>query len=179
MVSRFTWTNWAKGKVLQHGEKIWQGEHDGYRRLADPVAHRRIILSPGGDRWLVLDHLQGKEPHHYSLHWLLNDFPWEQRENAILLMIDSIKYKMQVGLVEGKSTFSVVRAEENSTRGWRSRYYGDKEPAISVLLETDQPQTTFWSFFGFAADSVESRGNTLIINSGDKKEQFDLGTLNK
>ena len=31
MVSRFTWTNWAKGKVLRQDEKIRQGEHAGHQ----------------------------------------------------------------------------------------------------------------------------------------------------
>ena len=56
-------------------EKIWQGEHDGYKRLADPVNHKRTVLSLDEDRWLVVDHLNGKQTHHYALHWLLYDFP--------------------------------------------------------------------------------------------------------
>jgi asparagine synthase (glutamine-hydrolysing) len=34
MVSRFTWTNWARGKALKHDKHLWQGEHDGYKRRA-------------------------------------------------------------------------------------------------------------------------------------------------
>ena len=70
-----------------------------------------------------------------------------------------------MGLVQGNGDFSIVRADPNSTRGWRSRYYGHKEPAISVMLEADQPQVTFWTFFGFENDIVEADDNTLKINS--------------
>ncbi|HSK88398.1 MAG TPA: heparinase II/III-family protein, partial [Anaerolineales bacterium] len=165
MVSRFIWTNWSKGRVLQHDEKIWQGEHDGYQRLADPVKYKRTVLSLGEDRWLVVDQLDGKQSHHYSLHWLLNDFPYEGRENAILLSLDAMKYKIQFGLLEGRSVFSVVRGDENSTRGWRSCYYGEKEPAISAMLETDQPRACFWTYFGFEADVVKVEGSFLKVNS--------------
>jgi hypothetical protein len=165
MVSRFTWTKWARGKVLKHDEKTWQGEHNGYQRLPDPVSHKRTVLSLDGDRWLVVDHLNGKQLHHYALQWLLNDFPYERGENFILLSIDSMKYKMQVGLMDGKSTFSVVRGDPNSTRGWRSRYYGDKEPAISALLETDQPSACFWTFFGFETILLNLQ-KSLYISSG-------------
>ena len=179
MVSRFTWTQWARGKVLRHGEKNWQGEHNGYRRLADPVDHKRTVLALEDDRWLTVDHLYGRQTHHYALHWLLNDFPYEQHENLLLLSLDSMKYKMQVGLMVGKSTFSVVRGDPNSTRGWRSRYYGDKEPAISARLETDRPGACFWTFFGFESDVVEPSGNILHMSSKGWNLKIDLDQLNK
>jgi hypothetical protein len=60
-----------------------------------------------------------------------------------------------MGLLEGMGNFSVVRGDENSTRGWRSRYYGQKEPALSVMLETDQPRACFWTYFGFETDGLK------------------------
>ena len=62
---------------------------------------------------------------------------------------------------DGSASFSIVRADLNSTRGWRSQYYGAKEPAISVILETDRPSATFWTFFGFEGDILTLEGNTL------------------
>jgi hypothetical protein len=161
MVSRFTWTNWSKGKVLKHDKNLWQGEHDSYK----PVSHKRTVMTLDNDRWLVIDHLIANEPHHYALHWLLTDYPFEQKDNLVLLSLDGMKYQMQVGIVEGNGDFSLIRADPTSTRGWRSRYYGHKEPAISVMLEADRPQVTFWSFFGFENDMVEVEGNSLRINS--------------
>src|SRR6266508_1723441 len=175
MVSRFTWTNWAKGKVLQHNENLWQGENDGYK----PVTHKRTVMALENDRWLVVDHLNDARSHHYALHWLLCDGQYGVEELAparfaVWLnvlgstrraseLFDS-KILVQMGLVEGNGNFSVVRADPNSTRGWRSRYYGDKEPAISVMLETDQHQVVFWSFFGFEEDVVEVQGESLKVN---------------
>ncbi|HMB25209.1 MAG TPA: heparinase II/III-family protein, partial [Anaerolineales bacterium] len=173
MVSRFTWTNWAMGKVLRHDENVWQGEHNGYRRLTDPVEHKRTVLALDEDRWLVVDHLDGRQPHHYSLHWLLCDDNYGVRELApaifgIKLDIPDAKPSkvfIQMGLLEGTGNFSVVRAEENSTRGWRSRYYGQKEPALSAMLETDQPRACFWTYFGLETDVVEIEGDSLKVNS--------------
>ena len=161
MVSRFTWTNWAKGKVLMHDRNLWQGEHDGYK----PVSHKRTVITLDDDRWLVIDNLIAKETHHYTLHWLLCDYPFEQKGNSVLLSLNGLKYKMQTGMTEGNGDFSLVRADPNSTRGWRSRYYGHKEPAISVMLEANQPHVTFWTFFGFENDVVEVDGNSLKMNS--------------
>ena len=84
--------------------------------------------------------------------------------NPTSKLVDS-KFNIQMGLVGGNGKFSIVRADPTSTRGWRSRYYGHKEPAISALLETDQPQVTFWTFFGFENDAVELDGNVLKVNS--------------
>jgi len=161
MVSRFTWTNWSKGKVLKHKENLWQGEHDGYK----PVSRQRTVMALEDDRWLVVDNLTATEPHHYNLHWLLSDFSYEQMDNSVLLTLGEMKYKVQTGMTQGNGSFSLVRADRNSTRGWRSRYYGHKEPAISVMLEANQHQVTFWSFFGFENDIVEVMGNELKINS--------------
>ncbi|HEX5808225.1 MAG TPA: alginate lyase family protein [Anaerolineales bacterium] len=172
MVSRFTWTKWANGKVLQHTDNSWQGEHDGYQRLPDPVNHSRTVLSLGGDRWLVVDHLEGKQPHHYALHWLLSDFPYKQDENSVVL--SPLKYRVQLGLVDGTSAFSIVRADSNGTRGWRSQYYGEKEPALSVMLETTQPRAIFWSFFGADGDSVKQAGSVLNIEFMGAKTSINL-----
>ncbi|MBE7432309.1 MAG: alginate lyase family protein [Anaerolineales bacterium] len=161
LVSRFTWTNWAKGKVLKQSEKLWQGEHDGYK----PVRHKRTVMALEGDRWLVTDDLSAKGPHHYTLHWLLNDVPFTQNKNSLHLKYEASTYKIQTGLLNGEGKFSILRADPNSTRGWRSRYYGQKEPAISLLFEADQPTVRFWTFFGFENDVVEMSGNEILINS--------------
>jgi heparinase II/III-like protein len=174
MLTRFTWTNWSHGKVLRQDENIWQGEHDGYRRLPDPVNHRRTVISLDEDRRLIVDYLAAKSQHHYTLHWLLTDGEYGRQEfssaNGLWLKpADSTpsdsKVLVQTGLLKGNGDFSIVRADPKSTRGWRSQYYGEKEPAISLMLETDQPSVTFWTFFGFEGDIVELDRNTWKINS--------------
>ena len=185
LLTRFTWTNWAKGKVLQQAETIWQGEHNGYKRLADSVDHKRTVLSLGEDRWLVVDHLHGKQNHHYALHWLLEDFPYREINFGVqeLAPEDGLlagpKVLIRMGVLNGNSSFSIVRADPNSTRGWRSRYYADKEPAISAMLETDQPQACFWTYFGFEKDAVEVVGDELRTRIDEKDTSINLVKLNK
>lgn len=160
MLSRFTWTNWSTGKVIKHEKDIWQGEHDGYK----PISHKRAVMSLEEDRWLVIDNLIANESHHYALQWLLSDYLFEHNRDSILLSLEDMKYKVQIGMLNGNGELSIVRADPNSTRGWRSRHYGHKEPAISVMLEADMPQVTFWSFFGFEGDIVEVKGGELKVN---------------
>lgn len=188
MASRFIWTNWAKGNALRHADKVWQGEHAGYQRLADPVNHKRTVLSLGEDRWLVVDHLSGKQGHHYSLHWLLCDGEYGVQKFAsahglwLVPEMDGLpsdsKVFIQMGLTKGRGNFSVLRGAENSTRGWRSRYYAEKEPVISAMLETDQPRACFWTYFGLETDKVEI-GETLNISTGDWNVKINLNQLIK
>lgn len=194
MLTRFTWTNWAKGRVLRHTEDVWQGGHDGYQRLADPVDHKRAVLSLSEDRWLVIDTLTGKQDHLYTLHWLLHDGEYGVQDapqgyapasyKILLDIMDSgvrtpsdSKVFIQIGLLNGNGSFSIVRADPNSRRGWRSRYYGEKEPAISVILETDQPHASFWTFFGLEKDVVEAVGNVLNLKLNGKETAIDLAQL--
>jgi hypothetical protein len=121
-----------------------------------------------------MDHLIASQSHHYALQWLLNDFPYEQKGTSLFLSIDSMKCKIQTGVLSGEFNFSVLRADENSTRGWRSRYYGHKEPAISMMLETDQSQALFWTFFGSETDSIQLINETLKISSPTWETSINL-----
>jgi hypothetical protein len=188
MVSRFTWTNWARGKVLRHDKKAWQGKHNGYKRLADPVNHKRTVLALGGDRWLVVDQLNGERRHHYALHWLFCDGEFGVQKQAsahglwlVPLSVDGkssySKIFLQMGLKEEDGNFSIVRGDPNSTRGWRSRYYGQKEAAISVRLEADQPRVCFWTFFGFESDSIKLTGEILKVSSSDIETSINIAEL--
>ncbi len=176
--SRFTWGEWARGRVLKQSDHKWQGEHDGYARLG--VRHVRTVLSLDEDRWLVVDHLFGNRPYRFSLHWLLNDFPHSVTPEQNLIYLRSAKspdfadgnqnqeilesaFIIRMGLLEGDANFSLVRGDANSTRGWRSRYYGHKEPALSARLETQRAQAVFWTFFGFDEDSVAIAGQNLDL----------------
>ncbi|MBI5935355.1 MAG: alginate lyase family protein [Chloroflexi bacterium] len=175
--SRFTWGEWARGRVLKHDEHYWQGEHNGYARFG--VQHTRSVLSLEDDRWLILDHLVGNRPHRFSLQWLLNDLPHSVRpeQNLISLSSETDKFQIRMGLLEGQSKFSLVRGDEGSTRGWRSRYYGQKEPALSAMLETERAEAVFWTFFGFEGDTVTLSGAGLDLAIGRRAMRISLNDL--
>jgi asparagine synthase (glutamine-hydrolysing) len=153
-LSRFTWANWAKGKVLRNGVfdglRIWQGEHEGYRRLSDPVKHVRSVIELGNDRWLVMDRLNALQVHCYDLQWLLADLPYQVLETTdgyeIKLDVGGKSLRMILG-VNGSGDFSIVRGNGESIRGWRSIYYGEKHPAVSVMLSTKTANAVFWTLF--------------------------------
>lgn len=181
-LSRFTWGAWARGRVLKHEEHIWQGEHDGYARFG--VQHVRTVLSLEEDRWLVVDCLSANRSHRFSLQWLLNDFPYEVtpnevtlKEALIRLVSEADPFQVRMGLLEGEARFSLARGGEDSTRGWRSRYYGHKEPALSIRLETTRAQAVFWTFFGFDGDRAEVCGQTFQLRIGSMFLAISLPSL--
>lgn len=181
-LSRFTWVDWAQGRALQTAPSFtigWRGTHDGYLRLTDPVRHIRSVLMFDDDRWLILDRLTAAQIHHYRLHWLLDDFPYAQNPEqiSILLRTDSGNLRVRAGLLTGDPASSIVRADQNSTRGWRSLYYGQKQPAISLALETDQPQACFWTFFGLENDLVELKEHNLNITTSGWRAAVNLSAI--
>ncbi|MGE5376468.1 MAG: alginate lyase family protein [Bacteroidota bacterium] len=188
MLTRFTWTNWSHGKVMRHEQNVWQGEHDGYRRLPDPAIHKRTAISLTGDRWLVVDHLTASKPHHYCLHWLLCDGEYGVRKltpgfglwlKPLAGTLPDTTSMIRMDVLKGSGNFSIVRADPNSARGWRSQYYGGKEPALSVLLETDQASACFWTYFGYESDNLRIDDRAMYISSGDWNIALDLNQLNK
>uniref|UniRef100_UPI000AB1A115 heparinase II/III family protein n=1 Tax=Nocardia jejuensis TaxID=328049 RepID=UPI000AB1A115 len=71
----FIWSEHARVRVravdLDRG--VVDAEHDGYRRLADPVAHRRwLIAPPDEDLVLVVDMLAGTGIHSAQVSWPLH-----------------------------------------------------------------------------------------------------------
>ncbi len=150
-LTRFTWGSWSEGRVLPSTPSlIWRGEHDGYTRLPDPVTHRRAVLRLENNAWLVLDRLEGLQPHRMRLHWLLADLPHTLATDSfgLDLQISANNLAMRTNLLEGEGDFSLVRADPDSTRGWRAPYYGRKDPALSLTLETVRPSACFWTYFG-------------------------------
>ena len=71
----FLWTRQARVRTrsvdLRHG--IVDAEHDGYRRLARPVTHRRWLIAPPDRRAvLVVDAIEGEGQHEMRASWPLH-----------------------------------------------------------------------------------------------------------
>ena len=56
---------WLTGETFD----LFEGDHDGYRRLPDPVAHRRMIFHVKGAFWLVRDMVDGSAAHALETFW--------------------------------------------------------------------------------------------------------------
>jgi hypothetical protein len=74
----FMWMHKANAHLLAHRPhdalQVFEGEHDGYTRLPDPVTHkRRIEFDPQAGRITVTDFLSCIAEHEVLLHWHLSE----------------------------------------------------------------------------------------------------------
>ena len=171
--SRFIWVNWSQGTVLAHHEdlnfKYWQGQHNGYCRLKDPVLHKRSVILLNGKGWLIVDHVSGNSNHNITLNWLLdNNFSKvDGEENKLQFDWQSKSLKAYFGSIGGQFSFSTTSADPESTRGCVSHYYGHKEPALSVQLTGQDNEVLFWSFFGDDSFTLEQLEDDLSIQNNE------------
>lgn len=141
---RFMWFEWAKAKMLNFARsnegrlEAFQGQHEGYLRLDAPALHRRAVLRAGDDVWIVVDDILGQGTNAVACHWLL-----AEGEHAIDESANRLRLSLPVGEVSlhwASTNLEDARAditwgdEKKAPRGWRSRYYGVREPALSFQL---------------------------------------------
>jgi asparagine synthase (glutamine-hydrolysing) len=172
---RFLWLDWAKGKLRRRADsqqgrvQYWEGEHNGYRRLKHPVLYRRAIIRIGDDEdvWVVSDELTSHEEHSYRLHWLLPDESnsWDERQGALTIHTPDGPYYAQILASATATDYSLVRGDENSSRGWRSLYYGHKDPALSVAATGEANSISFQTVFSPVPVKVTRNGGQLDLET--------------
>ncbi len=177
---RFLWLPWLTSVVRcnRRSERgrlsYWEGEHRGYQRLKDPVVHRRGILRLQED-WLVFDELAGSANHRYQLNWTLCDCPyeWEDRESLRLMTIGG-DYYVRATALGAECTRTLVRAANDSPRGWQSPYYGHREPALSLQVASEGQTMLFWSSLGASISEVKVDDTKLTLLADGWKAEVHL-----
>jgi hypothetical protein len=135
----FRWATRYGSRLVRHlvtaDHVLVTGEHDGYRRLANPVTHRRTLLSIGGRYWVCVDVFTGTGTHSADFLFQLAPGLDVERAGADLFVapVDG-----PAGLLlapagfEGAST-RVVMGSMDPIQGWHSDNYGDRRPAPTVV----------------------------------------------
>jgi hypothetical protein len=69
----FNWNARAEARcdawIAEDRFDLFEGSHTGYRRLSDPVTHKRSILFLKGDYWIMRDVAETAGEHEYSLNF--------------------------------------------------------------------------------------------------------------
>lgn len=182
--SRFLWFPWTGGQPDQIRRtatgnlKVWTGSHRGYYRLGKRVIHRRAVVWLAGIGWVILDDLRGlvSAGQRFTLHWLLPECVEKDQDNTQRVKVEAggAKIAFESGVLRGDARWSMVRADPQSPRGWRSEYYRDREPATSVQIEACGVEVMFWSYIGFAGGKVSVQSDAMSIERGDVRAELRL-----
>jgi hypothetical protein len=139
--STFNWKSRAEAKngkwITEDRFDYFEGSHDGYRRLSDPVTHKRSILFLKNDYWIVRDTAETTGRHKYSLNFhfaadiiprIGNDASW-------------------IGNDEHRIFTFGDRGEWRQQEGWVSKEHGSKTsaPYMSFVSKGEGAQE-FFSF---------------------------------
>ncbi len=118
------------------------GEHDGYRRLPDPVRHRRIVVFLKPDTWWVLDRLEARGRHDLEilLH-LRPDCVVEAGEGAPCIILRSPGgARLPIWLL-GKANEphlpEILVGSEEERGAWFSPGYGTRVPTRALRVRSE------------------------------------------
>ena len=148
---RFLYLDWAQAAGVlreQAGDGSFErlrASHNGYHRLG--VTHMRQVTAFRDGRWRVEDSLLGRsrQTHTARLHWLLPDLPWlaEFALHSLNLLLTTpgglvelvirAETALQPLLVRAGNSL-LGNGEVHPTWGWTSPTYGDKIPALSLMV---------------------------------------------
>jgi hypothetical protein len=112
---------------------VFEGAHDGYRRLADPVLHRRRVeLDKRARELLVRDTLECAREHDVELHWHLAE-GCVARVRGHVVEVECAELRLRIECPRELAPPRIVAGREYPPLGWVSRALGVKVPAPTVV----------------------------------------------
>ena len=184
---RFIWEDWTRSEVVEHTRSelgaigVFEGLHRGYERLEQSVTHHRAVIRVGDDCWIVVDVLRGAGDHKVGWQWLMppDEFVYDEAQRRFKLALPNGTMALD-WVTEGLSPVewdTSVGQNADAPRGWRARYYGDYEPALSLRFAgRGQMPCRMISVFTFqaAADDASSvrfgEENVIVERTGEQIE---------
>ena len=140
----FMWLRKANARLLAHDAgaaiQVFEGEHDGYRRLADPLLHRRRIeFDANRKRLVVKDILQCAGTHDIALYWHFAE-GCAVAVDGSGLRADARRAGLQLSCSHGE--LALLRASEAPIAGWISRRFDEKNPITTAIWRVAITGTT-------------------------------------
>ena len=123
---------------------VWQASHDGYRRLRDPVLHRRRIeVEHDRRRVLVKDTLQCAGPHVASFNWHVSETARVVVDGSTAV-IEAQGVRLRMAMPDSAGAPLLVRGSTDPRGGWVSRRFGSKTPTTQIVWSRPFAGTTQW-----------------------------------
>lgn len=131
----FIWVRHANARCLGFESTLqrdrFEGMHDGYASLPDPVLHRReILFDKSLGRIDVRDALECRTVHGVELHWHFAE-DCEVRIEGHLIQVRCGADELEMSIPAGLQA-ECVAGQEDPPLGWVSRRFDDKRPSPTV-----------------------------------------------
>lgn len=111
-------------------------DHDAYRRLADPVVHRRRVFFARPRYFVIVDDLDGRAEHDVALHFQFAPAEISLNRNGwVRARLRSGRGLLLKSFAAVPLTPVLSEAGSNPMRGWISPDYGRREPAPSLAFK--------------------------------------------
>jgi len=119
-------------------EDFFEGWHDGYARLDDPVIHRRrIVLDKTARRIHIEDRLEMSATHRIELFFhCTEDCRLVAEDDSWLLEVDGQRARLRPPAVEA-SHVRVARGAQDPPLGWVSRRFDSRTAAPTLVWRAD------------------------------------------
>jgi hypothetical protein len=133
----FLWLEHARARCERFDagvdRDVFEGAHDGYRRLADPVIHRRRVeLDKRARELRVRDTLECRREHEVELHWHCAA-DCEVRADGYGVEVECAGARVHLECPRALEPPRVVTGREHPPLGWASPALGLKVPAPAIL----------------------------------------------
>jgi hypothetical protein len=110
-----------------------EGFHDGYRRLVDPVIHRRRIRLYKKSSWLLItDHLDCCGDHEVELFFHFNEKCEVKQVGPSSFHILNGKRHLVLRFIDSSLIPELYHGSKDPIFGWVSRTYGVKAPTFTL-----------------------------------------------
>lgn len=132
------WTRKANARLvkmpLSTEQFEFEGNHDGYLRLRDPVQHTRAVTFEEQKMLLTIDDtVSGRVAHQIEQFWhFAPDIQIEVAEHELSAQIRGKTYSVHLLLIGSDLKLELIRGHEDPPLGWYSNAYESKQ-ACSVL----------------------------------------------
>jgi len=132
--SRFLYLPWPEGAVDAADERACSASHNGYARLG--LTWKRTVRMGENEEIVVDDRIDGASGRRLTWHWLLTDRAWKMTSDQVEASDHHGRYRIRWHS-NRPVRVSLLRADRSSAYGWWSPFYGEAEPACSLLIKTE------------------------------------------
>lgn len=144
----FMWLHKARSTLeavtLGTERDIWQASHDGYRRLRDPVLHRRRIeVEHARGMVCVDDTLQCAGSHLASFNWHVAESA-HARLDGDAVIVETARARLRLRMIDAPGPPTLLRGSTAPIGGWVSRRFGAKQPTTQVVWSCSFSGTRQW-----------------------------------